>query len=180
MLYLAAAILLASCSLDYRATDTEATMPESLPDTVAINITHKVHKTGRLALLLEAGRAETYVTRKLMLLTFVHFISYDTKGERDTEGWARYAVFHTDTENAEVSGSVYVFSAIEDADLSAESLAWENKEKLLTAQPEELVFIRKQDGSYISGRKFVGDFRSREVRFDGPVQGSYVWEEKKE
>ena len=55
------------------------------------------------------------------------------------------------------------------------ALAWENKPKRLTAPPEAVVRITKYDGSWITGRGFTGDFRSRQVSFSGPVEGSYVW-----
>jgi hypothetical protein len=87
-------------------------------------------------------------------------------------------VYHTDTENAEISGKVSVHSASEKGDVSADSLSWANKEKLLTAPPGERVTIHKDDGTSISGRGFVGDFRTRQVTFSGPVQGTYVWQEE--
>ena len=39
--------------------------------------------------------------------------------------------------------------------------------------------VKKDDGSFIQGTGFVGDFRTRQVTFSGPVEGTYVWEEKK-
>jgi hypothetical protein len=69
--------------------------------------------------------------------------------------------------------------AAEKGAVTASSLSWENKSKRLTAPPEEQVHISKDDGSFISGSGFVGDFRTRQLVFSGPVQGSYVSEEKK-
>jgi len=63
--------------------------------------------------------------------------------------------------------------------VTAESLSWENKEKRLTAPPAETVRVKKDDGSFIQGTGFAGDFRSREVTYSGHVEGTYVWEEKK-
>ena len=53
-------------------------------------------------------------------------------------------------------------------------------ESLETVEPiGKRVLIRKDDGTYISGTGFTGDFRTRQVTFSGPVKGNYVWEEKK-
>jgi LPS export ABC transporter protein LptC len=177
---LAAACLWAgACSLDYTQATTEEQTSHGLPDTVAVGLVHKIHKDGRLSLELEAARAETYNETKTTVLKDARFVEYDKQGGKATEGQADKVVYHTDTENAEISGDVRVHSASEKGSVSATALAWENKTKKLSAPPEEEVFIRKDDGSFISGSGFLGDFRTRELTFAGPVKGSYVWEEKK-
>jgi len=176
----AAAASVSGCSLDYGAVMAEEKVAETIPDTVAIEVTHKVHQDGRLALSFEAGRAETYGALKKMILSEVRFVEYGADSAPATSGEARHVVYHTDTENAEISGSVRVRSESEKADIATESLAWENKRKKLTALPLARVVITKDDGSSITGRGFTGDFRTREVSFSGPVEGSYVWTEKEE
>ena len=176
----AAAASVSGCSLDYGAVTAEEKVAETIPDTVAIEMTHKVHQDGRLALSFEAGRAETYGALKKMILSDVRFVEYGADSAPATSGEARHVVYHTDTENAEVSGSVRVRSESEKADIATESLAWENKRKKLTALPLARVVITKDDGSSITGRGFTGDFRIREVSFSGPVEGRYVWTEKEE
>jgi LPS export ABC transporter protein LptC len=175
---LTAAMFLVCCSLDYQEAGGEEKAAEGIPDTVARGLVHKVHKNGRLSLELEAARAETFSASAKTILTDAHFIEFDEKGGKATEGRARKVVYHTDTENAEISGAVRVHSASEKGDVSAESLAWTNKERRLTAPPEERVIMRKDDGTSITGSGFVGNFRTREVTFSGPVQGTYVWQEK--
>ena len=154
----------------------EEKIAETVPDTVAIEVTHKVHQDGRLALEFEAGRTETYGAQKRMVLErgAVHRVRRRRRRGHERARPDR-VVYHTDTENAEISGSVRVRSESEKAGVSAPALAWENKPKRLTAPPEAVVRITKDDGSSITGRGFTGDFRSRQVSFSGPVEGSYVW-----
>jgi LPS export ABC transporter protein LptC len=168
------------CSLDYGAVTAAEKIAETIPDTVAIEVTHKVHQNGRLALSFEAGRAETYGALKKMVLSDVRFVEYGADRAPSTSGEARHVVYHTDTENAEISGSVRVRSEAEKAGIATESLAWENKRKKLTALPLAKVVITKDDGSSITGRGFTGDFKTREVTFNGPVEGMYVWTEEEE
>jgi LPS export ABC transporter protein LptC len=170
----------AGCSLDYRAAELEEKASENIPDMVAIGLVHKIHKGGHLSMELEAERAESYSARKETIISEARFIEYDTKGGKATEGSARQLVFHNETENAEISGRVRVHSTSEEAGVAAESFAWQNKEKRLTAPADETVIIRKDDGSYLSGKGFVGDFKTRKLTFSGPVEGRYVWEEKEE
>ena len=174
----AAALLVAGCSLNYQEAGAEEKTAEGVPDTVALGLVHKIHKNGRLSLELEAARAETFSAAAKTILTDAHFIEYDDQGGKATEGSAQKVVYHTDTEDAEISGKVRVHSASEKGEVTAESLAWTNKGKKLVAPPDERVTIRKDDGSSISGRGFQGDFRRRQVIFSGPVQGTYVWKEE--
>ncbi len=177
---LTVALVLAGCSLDYGEQTEVEKQPENIPDTVAVGLVHRVNKGGRLQVQLEASRAESYSSSNTTVLTDAHFTEYDDKGALDTEGQADHLVYHTDTEDAEISGDVRVYSASEKADIRAQSLSWENKAKRLTATPEEKVLLRKDDGSFISGSGFLGDFRHRQLIFNGPVEGQYVWQEKKE
>jgi LPS export ABC transporter protein LptC len=174
-----AVLLVCGCSLNYEEATLEGQSAGGIPDTVANGLVHRVNREGRLSLQMEASRAETYNSTNTTVLTNAHFVEYDSNGRKATEGSARKVIFHSDTENAEISGSVRVHSASEKGSVAAESLAWVKKEKLLSAPPNESVFIRKDDGSFISGVGFTGDFHTRQVTFSGPVKGSYVWEEKK-
>ena len=174
-----AALLVCGCSLNYDEATLEGQSAGGIPDTVANGIVHRVNRDGRLSLQMEAARAETYNSTNITVLTNAHFVEYDSDGKSVTEGSARKVIYHSDTENAEISGSVKVHSASEKGNVSAESLSWAHKEKMLTAPPGETVFIKKDDGTFISGTGFTGDFRTRQVTFSGPVKGNYVWEEKK-
>jgi len=172
------AAALGACSIDYEGASVDEQSPTGIPDTVATGLLHRIHKDGRLSLQLEAVRAETYNSRNTTILTDAHFVEYDETGGAATEGRAGKVVFHSDTENAEISGAVRVHSATEKADVRADTLLWENKTKKLTAPPHEQVRVRKDDGSSLVGSGFTGDFLNREVTFTGAVQGTYVWEEK--
>jgi hypothetical protein len=59
---------------------------------------------------LTAARAETWNDAKQTILSDARFTEYDQAGAPATEGEARRVVFHSDTENAEVSGGVQVRS----------------------------------------------------------------------
>ncbi len=171
-------LILGGCSFNYRAADTETQDTENIPDTTAVNAVYRIVRDARLSFQMEAQKIETYKNRKQTVLTNAHFTEYYENGELATDGRGDSIVYHTDSENAEISGDVSVYSASEGGDISAESLSWVKKEKLLTADPKARVIVRKDDGSYISGKGFVGDFRVKEVRFSGPVEGKYVYEEK--
>ena len=169
------ASVLASCSLDYEGANLEEGMPERLPDTVATGLVHRVVKNSRTLLELTADRAETWDAQHRTVIDGASFVEYDQAGTMAVEGSAGRVVFHTDTEDAEISGKVRVHSAVEAADVETEALAWKSKPRLLTAPDHDRVVITKDDGSRLEGTGFVGDFRRREIVFNGPVKGTYVW-----
>ena len=176
----AVSLVCAGCSLDYGDQTVIEKQPENIPDTVAVGLVHRVNKGGKVSVQLEASRAESFSSTSTTVLTDAHFTEYDDKGAMDTEGRANHVVFHTDSQDAEISGSVQVYSAREKANIRAESLSWVDKTKRLTADPDEKVLLKKDDGSFITGSGFLGDFRHRQLVFNGPVEGQYVWQEKKE
>ncbi len=172
--------VLTSCSLDYEGARIEEGIPERLPDTVATGLVQRVVKNSRTTLEITAARAETWNAQHRTLLDDAAFVEYDRDGGRAVEGSAGRVVFHTDTEDAEIMGHVRVYSALEEAGLETEELAWKSSPRLLTAPEHDRVVITSDDGSRIEGSGFVGDFRRREFVFTGPVQGTYVWTGEKE
>ncbi len=175
---LALTALLDGCSIDYKGSVNEQQTTEGIPDTVAVNVLHRVFKDGHLSVQLQASRAESYNSKNETILSNTRFTTFDDKGAVSTEGDAKTVVFHTDTENAEISGGVHVHSDTEKGDVTADSLYWENKTRKLTAPPAEAVTLRKDDGSALRGTGFAGDFTRRQLSFSGPVQGTYVWQPK--
>jgi LPS export ABC transporter protein LptC len=168
----------AGCSLDYRPAQVEGETGRNIPDTVATGMVYRMVKNSRPAVELEAERAETFTSRNETILTSTHFTEFDKAGGIATDGKAQSVVYHADTQNAEISGSVYVYSAAEEGSISTDYLAWQDKTRLLSANPDALVMVKKNDGSFISGRGFTGDFRIKEVRFSGPVEGKYIYEKE--
>jgi hypothetical protein len=181
----AAALVLAilaavGCSLDYREMEAEDAIAEGTADSILYGVKHRIVKDSLLAVSFEAEKVENYAKRKQTILESLQFEEFGNVGEILTEGRAGSVIYHTDTENAELSGSVSVRSYTEKATVTTGSLSWVKEKRLLTGGPEETVTLEKEDGSYVSGRGFLGDFRIKAVHFSGPVMGIYVTEDKDE
>jgi len=175
-----AALAAAGCSLDYREAQAEETIAEGIPDTVLYEVRHRVVKDSRLAVAFEAQKVENYTKKKLTLLESIQFREYGNEEDILTEGRAGSVIYHTDTENAELSGSVSVQSHTEKATVTTGALSWVKDKRLLIGKPEETVTLEKEDGSYVSGRGFQGDFKIKAVHFSGPVMGTYVYKDEDE
>ncbi len=171
-------LLLISCSLDYEQARVAESIPGQTPETILIDFTHTVVSGGRIWVILEADRAETYSERKEIVLEGVYFREYDEEGYLLTEAQAERAVFSTDSEDATVSGSIVIYSQEEKASLQASQLFWTREGRRLIAEDGQTVRLQKDDGSFVEGQGFSADFRRKKLEFASRVRGSYVWEEE--
>lgn len=146
---------------------------EEIPETVFIDFTHSIVDGGRLWVVLEAERAESYPKKKEISLAMVHFREYDEQGSIVIAGQADKAVFFTDSENARLTGAIFIYSAPDEAGLYAESLTWTREGKILESGGSSAVLLRKDDGSFMEGREFRADLRRKEFRFAAGVTGRY-------
>jgi hypothetical protein len=83
-------------------------------------------------------------------------------------------VYHSDSEDAEVTGNILIRAAEEKASLSAESLSWLKEGRRLSSGPGQSVRLAKEDGSFLEGRGFQADFRRRRLEFAQGASGGYV------
>ncbi len=130
---------------------------------------------GSKALELKADLAESYQAEGLLILRGVAFTQFDrVTGEASARGMADMATFHTQTEDAELSGHIFLSSLTEDTSLEAESLSWDGKAKLLQGGLDRTVRVRKGDGTWVRGAGFVSDTRRRSFTFREAVEGRLV------
>jgi LPS export ABC transporter protein LptC len=167
----AAAALAASCSLAGYA-QAQAGSETELPAAVFSGYEHTVVVRGKPEFQLKAERAEFYETSKKTLLSGVSFSEFDPDtGELLSQGRADEAVYHTDTKDAEFSGSVRLESRKQDAILEGEYLRWIDKDKRLEGRLDRTVTIGRADGSKVSGAGFEADARRRSFAFRESVEG---------
>jgi LPS export ABC transporter protein LptC len=166
----AAAILLSACSLaGYAPRPSEE---EELPTLVFSNYSHTLVVRGKKNFELQASRAEVYETSKRTVLSDVSFSEFDPdSGELLSLGTADSAVYHTDTKDAEFSGSVRLESKKQDAILQGEYLKWIDKDKRLEGRLDRTVTISRADGSRVSGAGFEAYARRRSFSFRESVEG---------
>lgn len=171
---LAAALLLAGCSFDYRSTELDDELAEEVPNTVLNGVEHVVMSGDRLTAVLRIDRVESYRERDLVILSGIHYTEFDGDGAVITEAWAERAEYRSKTGDARAEGSVVVSSAREDAHITAEGLNWRDSERMLTGDEGADVVLERGDGSRLAGEGFEADVGRRIIRYLGPVSGSLV------
>jgi LPS export ABC transporter protein LptC len=169
-----------SCSLDYEQATVAESISGQIPETILFEFTHTVVSEGRVWVILQAQKAESYGERNEIFLQGAFFREYDREGTLITEARADRAVFSTDSENATVSGSIQIYSYEQKASLQADSLSWVREGRRLVADDGQTVRLQKDDGSYVEGEGFSADFRRKRLEFSSRVRGSYVREEEEE
>jgi LPS export ABC transporter protein LptC len=167
----AAAILLSACSLAGYA-PREGEGDEELPTLSFTDYSHTAVVRGKPNFELKADKAEVFETSKKTILTGVSFSEYDPDtGELLSFGKADSGIYHTDTKDAEFSGSVRLESKKQDAILQGEYLKWIDKDKRLEGRLDRTVTISRADGSLMTGAGFEADARKRSFSFRESVEG---------
>jgi LPS export ABC transporter protein LptC len=168
---------LQGCSFDYGSGQGGPSAEK--PSAVFYGFTHTVMSEGVKLLELKAEKAESYDAAGKTLLHEVSFTEYDrASGEPSASGEAEEAVFYTDTENAEFSGSIKIKSLRDDASLAAEHLSWDGKAKTLAGGLDRTVEIERGDGSWVRGAGFSADARRRSYSYREAVEGVMVTKEE--
>ena len=171
-------LLFLSCSFDYREAQVPEDLEGTIPNIVLKGFRQTVVSKGKVVLRIQVEKAEGFERKKRTIFQQVEFSEFDEEGQLLTKGRADSVVYESDTRNATVSGKVMIHSLREEGKIRAESLTWNDKERVLTSPEGDRVRLEDDKGSWIEGKGFTADLRRLSVTFSGPVRGEYVVEKK--
>jgi hypothetical protein len=171
---LGALVVLSGCSFNYGESRLADSFEDALPEARIRGLSHAIADGDRPVMLIRAELLETYTTLKKHVLRGLFFEEYDQQGARAASGSAELVVYHFERETAELSGKVEIRSEREKGQLSGTDFAWDRKAWSVASAAQSEVIVRKDDGSELRGRGFEADLRRQEIRFLGPVRGTYV------
>jgi len=180
LLSILAVVAASACSFDYDEAVVEEELAEEIPDSVMLDFSQTVVQEDGRWIRIRAKRAEMYEKLDKMVARDVLFEEFDAEGNLRTEGRAEEAVYHTDTENAEFTGSIVFNLAEEEVTLASEGMTWVEESRLLTTPPGVTVLLQRANGSFIQGQDLVADLRRMVVELGAAVQGSLVIQEESE
>ena len=110
-----------------------------------------------------------------MVPSGVRFREYGRDGvELLSEGGAEHASFHTDTESAELSGSVRFYYAPDGLTVESGYLEWDGEARRLSSRADTVTTLRDDDGSGLTGSGFAADAASRSFEFGNRADGRFV------
>ena len=168
-----ALFFLSGCEFDYEESMIAEDLNEEVPDTVLRNFSQVMVKDSTPTFYIEAKESMSFGKRKETLFSSVHFQEYDKEGAVVTDGHADEAKMFNETESVELWGNLNFYSSREEAGLEGEYLFWDNEKSTLSGKPEDMVSIIEDSGSEISGRGFVADSKTKTIRFDNQVSGTW-------
>jgi LPS export ABC transporter protein LptC len=177
VIILTAPMCLFACRFNYGELNVSDALAKSIPDIVLENYESTSVDNGKVIFRIAAKRAELFEAMKETHLSDVSFAEYDSSdGAVITSGRAATAVYFTDTENAEISGDLYVYSRKNGASLEGAYLYWDKAKKTLVGRRDRLITIKKDDGSLLKGEGFSADAKTRSIEYLGHAEGQIFLE----
>ena len=177
LLLLPIVIVMLSCSIDQGDIEFAEEIGENIPDSIIENFAYTSVDNGSIIFILYSKKAENYSKKKETILDEVVFREYNSNNEMITEGTAGKGVIYTESDDAELTGSLIIYSANNEAEITADYLYWDDSEKSLTGSEFGNVKLTRDSGTEISGTGFSGNLRTKIFKFEEDVSGIYHYEE---
>ncbi|MCK5672205.1 MAG: LPS export ABC transporter periplasmic protein LptC [Spirochaetales bacterium] len=169
--------LFSSCSMQYDEIDLDKELGDNIPDNIIENFSYTSVDNGNIIFRMYSIKAENYSKRNETILNNIVFREYNLHNEIVTEGTAEKGLIHTDTDDAELTGSLIIYSTENEAEITADYLYWNDSEKTLTGSENGYVKLLKNSGTQITGTGFSGDMKSKKFIFENNVKGIYHYED---
>lgn len=166
-----------ACSLDYRPAQVGGDRQDDVPETVMVQARMTIVRSEARRFQVSAERVATYPRLQRQEFTSFEFREFDAAGDLLSSGTADSAVYHTDSDNVELRGNIVFFSNAQDARIFADTLFWNDAERLLTGEPDAPVRLEREDGTVIEGIGFTADMRTSTMEFARQVSGRLVTDE---
>jgi LPS export ABC transporter protein LptC len=169
--------LLLSCSMDYSDAEIAEELGEDIPDNIIESFSYTSVDSGQIVFRLYSKKAENYNKKKETILEEVVFREYNSKDELVTEGTAEKGLIFNDSDDAELTGSLIIYSAENESEISTDYLYWDDSEKTLSGSKDGKVKLLRDSGTEITGTGFTGDLKTKIFNFERDVHGIYHYEE---
>ena len=172
LLLAAAFLILSGCSFDYGDQDPSI---EGQPTAIFTDFTRSDVVKGKKSFVVSAEKAEYFDQENKIVLTNIAFSEYDTNtGSLRTKGESDRVVYFTESEDAEMTGFVSMYSAEEDAVFETDYLKYNGIHKTLEGRLDRTIMVRMGNGSWIRGAGFFADTVSRSFALRDGVEGRMI------
>ena len=163
--------LFSHCSFDYGTSRDDI----ERPDIIMHDVEYVRVRQGDPLVRFRAEYAERYEEQQIMNLDAFVFEEFQDSGYSvNTVGNAGAASIELDSGNVNLSRGVYIRVESEDITIETSVLRWMDNERQLEGGENEVVEIRRSDGTIFIGRGFNANAREQTWQFNHGVQGSYV------
>ena len=162
--------------MEYNDIEIKDKFDENIPDNIIENFSYTSVDNGSIVFRLYSEKAENYNQKNETILDKVVFREYNINNDIVTEGTAEKGLIHTDSDDAELTGT-RIYSTENEAEINAEYLYWNDANKTLNSSENGIVKLFKDSGTQISGTGFKGDLKTKIFNFERDVTGIYKYED---
>ncbi len=160
-----------ACTFDYSGATIEGEVDGALPQVEILDVRMVIERENRLE--LTARRIASFPDEGYQQFGGLEFREFGPDGELRLEGRAEAGTLFFDTENVELRGVVRFYSQVEEAELQSEFLYWNDAERVLSGEDEDVVTLDRDDGSQLRGYGLRLDGRRNSLEFDRGVEGVF-------
>ena len=96
--------------MQYDEIDLDKELGDIIPGNIIENFSYTSVDNGNIIFRMYSIKAESYSKRNETILNNIVFREYDLNNEIVTEGTAESGLMHTDTDDAELTGSIIIYS----------------------------------------------------------------------
>ena len=160
-----------SCSFDYSSSELADALDDDLPQAEMLNAIIVVERDTVLEMKID--RLSSFDKQGFDELVGVEFREYGHDGEIRVEGSAERGRRFFDTNDVEFTGFVRIYSRVDEAELRTRYLYWDDERKFLLGSEDDMVTIRKDDGSWVQGIGLKVNGKQNLVEMTAGVDGVF-------
>lgn len=165
-----------SCSFDYGRANLAESLDSEIPD-IQLFGAELTYVRGTVV-VIESDYIDIYSENDKYNINDVEFREMDKNGEIRMMGRASNANIETDTNNVTLTGTIWIRSNKDEAEMKTSFVQWKDEERVIEGKNDHLLELERDDGSIIRGYGFRGDADSRELILGSQVTGQLVVEEE--
>ena len=164
-------LLIVNCSFDYGTSRNDI----ERPDIIMHDVEYVRVVQGDPLVRFHAEYAERYEEQQIMNLDTFSFEEFQDRGYSvNTTGRAGAALIELDSGNVSLTRGVYIQVESEDITIETATLHWRDRERLIEGGENEVVNIRRSDGTVFIGRGFSANAREQTWQFNQGARGTYI------
>lgn len=161
-----------ACSFNYSEVTGEETAEQ--PDLIMNGVSYSRVRDGKEAFSFQAEEVRRYEKRRIMDISQMSFEKRDAAGkEQEIAGRAGFVQLQTASGNGAFTEGFQIVIPKEGLTVEGLHVYWDDQRRLLFTAPEEVLLIKKTDGTIMSGKGFYADLRRKSWSFQKEVAGIY-------
>ncbi|MDY4611999.1 MAG: LPS export ABC transporter periplasmic protein LptC [Sphaerochaetaceae bacterium] len=153
----ALALVLSLCACSFAQPEgAVAGRPADYPDSSLRNATYVLGQPGQQPLRIKSQSIEIYQKAKVAYLEKISFEQENPDGTVSIRGTADRAQINMDSQDADISGNVFVEKVDDGMTIRCEALSWKDSLQLLETKDDGMVTVSYGNGNSMAGRGFTG------------------------